>query len=183
MSRLSDHSAQMERQKMTATSEPVEGGCTCGHVRYTVLSKPMIVHCCHCRWCQRQTGSAFALNALIEADRVQILSGNIEALTVASPSGKGQIIARCPYRRVALWSHYHMSGLRERIHFIRVGTLDTPDLMPPDVHIYTCSKQPWVRLPEDAKVADRFYQYEETWSPADLTRRAALFNAAGIASP
>lgn len=168
---------------MTKTSETVEGGCTCGHVRYKVLSTPMIVHCCHCRWCQRQTGTAFALNALIEAEQVQLVKGDVETLAVASPSGKGQIIARCPKCRVAVWSNYHLAGLRERVRFIRVGTLDNPDLMPPDVHIYTCSKQPWVQLPEGAKTADLFYKFDEVWTPEGLSRRAALLSAAGIAHP
>ena len=51
-------------------AENLEGGCACGAVRYRLTSAPMFVHCCHCRDCQRQTGSAFVLNALIEADRV-----------------------------------------------------------------------------------------------------------------
>jgi len=161
----------------------VEGGCTCGHVRYRMLSDPMIVHCCHCRWCQRQTGTAFALNALIEADRVEVLKGKVDKIVVASPSGRGQIIARCPVCEIAVWSSYEMSGLRERIRFIRVGTLDIPDLMPPDVHIYTCSKQPWIRLPDGARAVDAFYKYEETWSPESLDRRRALFDVAGLSLP
>ncbi len=164
-------------------TEHPEGGCTCGHVRYSVSSEPMIVHCCHCSWCQRQTGTAFALNALIESDRVRLLQGDVETLTIASPSGSGQIIARCPKCRVAVWSNYQMSGLRERIRFIRVGTLDNPDLMPPDVHIYTTSKQAWVRLPDKALTAETFYDYAQTWSPDSLNRRAALFDQAGIPSP
>ena len=168
---------------MTEESQKSEGGCACGHVRYEVLSAPLIVHCCHCRYCQRQTGSAFAVNALIEADRAQVIQGDIEELTVVTPSGKGQTIARCPKCRIAVWSNYHMSGLKERIRFIRVGTLDNPDLMPPDVHIFTTTKQPWLRLPEGSRVVDIYYEYEATWSPDSLSRRVALFEAAGIALP
>lgn len=168
---------------MTEQTETFEGGCTCSHVRYKVLSKPMIVHCCHCRWCQRQTGTAFALNALVEADHVKQLKGDVEVLTIASPSGNGQIIARCPKCRVAVWSNYHMSGLREHIRFIRVGTLDNPDLMPPDVHIFTSTKQPWVRLLESDRTADLFYKFEETWTPDSLRRRVELFSEAGIPIP
>jgi len=168
---------------MTDTLFSAEGGCTCGHVRYSLLSKPMIVHCCHCRYCQRQTGAAFALNALIEADQVKVTGADVEDIVVDTPSGRGQTIARCPRCRVAVWSHYHMSGLRERINFIRVGTLDNPDLCPPDVHIYTSDKQPWVRLPDGARAVEIYYQYEVTWSPDSLRRRAALFEAAGIPMP
>lgn len=163
--------------------EACDGGCSCGAVRYRVISAPMIVHCCHCRWCQRQTGASFALNALIEADRVQVLQGEPEVMTVASPSNIGQTIARCPNCRIAVWSNYNMSGLKERIRFIRVGTLDQPDRMPPDVHIYTSTKQPWVRLPEGDKAVEEFYDYDETWSQESLDRRAVLFEKAGIEMP
>lgn len=164
-------------------TETIEGGCTCGEIRYEALRPPMIVHCCHCRWCQRQTGTAFALNALIEADQMRVVKGKVEILPVASPSGKGQTIARCQSCRIAVWSSYYMGGLKDYIRFIRVGTLDNPDIMPPDVHIFTCSKQPWVQVPEDATAVDQFYKYEHVWSADSLARREALLIAAGIASP
>ena len=164
---------------MTEQFEPCEGGCTCGHVRYRVNFEPMIVHCCHCRWCQRQSGTAFALNALIEADRVELLPGEVVELTLPSPSGKGQTIARCPECRVAVWSNYYMGGLTEHIRFIRVGSLDHPDLMPPDVHIFTSSKQPWVILPQDDQSVEIFYDVDATWSPDSLKRLDALDAAAG----
>jgi hypothetical protein len=134
----------------------------------------MIVHCCHCSWCQRQSGSAFAVNALVEADRVKLVAGDVEEIDVASPSGKGQTIARCPKCRVAMWSNYFMGGLKERIRFIRVGSLDNPDLMPPDVHIFTSSKQDWVILPPDDPYAEVFYDVATTWSPDSLRRLDAL---------
>ena len=123
-----------------------EGGCTCGYVRYKIVSDPLIVHCCHCRYCQRQTGASFALNALFEASHVELLSGTVNEIIVPSPSGKEQIIARCPKCKIAIWSNYFMMGIKDMVRFIRVGTLDNPDLLPPDVHIFTESKQPWVNL-------------------------------------
>lgn len=158
----------------------IEGGCTCGEVRYEVRSKPLIVHCCHCRWCQRQTGTAFALNALIEAEHVRVTRGGVEMLAVASPSGKGQTIARCQSCRIAVWSNYYMGGLRDYIRFIRVGTLDNPDIMPPGVHIFTSTKQPWVQVPANDKMYDKFYPYEEVWSSDSLMRREKLLEEAGI---
>lgn len=163
-------------------TDRIEGGCSCGEIRYEVLVSPMIVHCCHCRWCQRQTGTAFALNALIEADQVRVIKGEVEILAVGSPSGKGQTIARCQSCRIAVWSNYYMGGLKDYIRFIRVGTLDDPDIMPPDVHIFTCSKQPWVPLPDDAVIVDKFYKYEDVWSADSLLRREALLAAAGMTS-
>jgi len=131
---------------MSNSTDFHDGGCACGHVRYRIKSQPLIVHCCHCSWCQRQNGSAFAVNALIETDRVELLQGDVAEVTVPSRSGKGQRIARCPNCQVAVWSHYLIlsGGIGDAFRFIRVGTLDDPGSMPPDVHIYTSSKQPWV---------------------------------------
>ena len=135
----------------------------------------MIVHCCHCRWCQRETGSAFVLNAVIESDRLEIL-GSPDYLMTPSESGAGQEIARCPVCRVALWSHYANSGRRSS--FVRVGTLDDPARCPPDVHIFTSSKQPWVVLPEGAKVFAEFYPSADgVWSADAQARWRALLAA------
>jgi hypothetical protein len=148
----------------------VEGGCTCRQVRYRVVASPIIVHCCHCRWCQRETGSAFVLNAVIEAENVQLLHGDVDVVDTPSLSGKGQKIARCPRCRVALWSNYHQAGAGVR--FVRVGTLDDPDRFPPDIHIYTSTKQAWVVLPPDARVVPEFYDPRTTWSASTLERFA-----------
>jgi hypothetical protein len=155
-----------------AAGSACAGGCTCRLVRYQFIAPPLIVHCCHCRWCQRETGSAFVLNALIEADRLELLSGQVDVVPTPSASGKGQRIARCPACRVAVWSHY--AGLGERVSFVRVGTLDEPDRFPPDVHIYTESKQPWVSLPPAARAFPQYYKSAEVWSAPSLERRAAL---------
>lgn len=118
------------------------GQCQCSHVWYRMTRRPLIVHCCHCRSCQREGGGALVLNALIESSYVEVLSldkPDIEWTDTAS--GKGQRIARCPTCRIALWSHYYVWG-DERLSFVRVGTLNNPDLLPPDVHVFTESKQP-----------------------------------------
>jgi hypothetical protein len=157
-----------------------DGGCTCRAVRYRMLSRPMIVHCCHCRYCQRETGASFALNALIEADRVDLLAAEPECVDTPSASGKGQVIFRCPSCRVAVWSNY--AGAGAAVRFIRVGTLDEPDGMPPEIHIFTASKQPWVVLPERALAFPEYYQASKHWPPASLVRRDALKSAAQAAS-
>jgi len=151
---------------------PVEGGCTCGHVRYRMLTRPLVVHCCHCRWCQRETGASFALNAMIESDRVEHLGAEPVVERIPSESGYGQQVARCPRCRVAVWSHYPGSGPLTR--FVRVGTLDNPDAFPPDVHVCTASKQPWVVLPGEVPVCEEFYERAEVWHEESLARIAAL---------
>jgi hypothetical protein len=150
----------------------MEGGCTCREVRYRLSGMPLIVHACHCRWCQRETGTAFALNALYEADRVTHLAAEPEIVLTSSLSGKGQPIARCRSCRVALWSNYAGGG--PAVRFVRVGTLDEPDRLPPDIHIYTASKQPWVSLPPGARAVPEFYDPKTTWSPEALERYRAM---------
>lgn len=151
-----------------------EGGCACGAVRYRVTSKPMIVHACHCLNCQRQTGSAHAINALIETDRVILLSGEIEERLVDTPSGRGQRIARCASCKVALWSNYLLNNLGEHLRFLRVGTLDDPSLTPPDVHIFTASRLPWYILPDETPSVEAYYDLTATWSQDSLQRLKAL---------
>ena len=130
-----------------SVSETHEGACTCGAIRYRMTSAPLFVHCCHCTWCQRESGAAFALNAMIESDRLELLQGEPELVDTPSNSGKGQLIARCPGCHVALWSHYAGGG--KAVAFVRVGTLKEPDRLPPDIHIFTSTKQPWIVLPPE----------------------------------
>ena len=156
---------------MTNTSF-FDGGCTCRAVRYRMTGKPLFVHCCHCRWCQRETGASFALNAMIEADRVVLLAGEPQAVQTPSNSGKGQKISRCSVCRVAVWSNY--AGAGDAVRFVRVGTLDEPDRLPPDVHIFTASKQPWVVVPPGTPAFEEYYQRDRIWPAESLARRKAL---------
>lgn len=153
-------------------SETFEGGCTCRAVRYRMTSRPLFVHCCHCTWCQRETGSAFAVNAMIEADRVEVLAGEAQMVLTPSRSGRGQKIWRCPTCRVAVWSNY--AGAGDAVRFVRVGTLDEPARLPPDIHIFTSTRQPWVVIPPGARVAEEFYDIPSTWPSDSLERRRAL---------
>jgi hypothetical protein len=148
------------------------GGCACGAVRYRLGSAPMFVHCCHCRDCQRQTGSAFVINALIETDRIALLSGDPEPVPVPTDSGRPHSIYRCRACRTALWSDY---GGRPALRFVRVGTLDDPAALTPDVHIYTRSKLPWVELPKTVPAFEAYYDPQALWPAASLARRRAIF--------
>ncbi|HEX5061080.1 MAG TPA: GFA family protein [Kofleriaceae bacterium] len=154
------------------SNETFEGGCDCREIRYRMTSRPLFVHCCHCRWCQRETGASFALNAMIEADRVQLLAGEVDVVLTPSNSGKGQKIARCPRCRIAVWSNY--AGAGDAVRFVRVGTLDNPDAFPPDIHIFTASKQPWVVLPPNMPAVPEYYDRTQYWPAESLARRDAL---------
>jgi hypothetical protein len=150
----------------------MEGGCACRAVRYRLSSKPLFVNCCHCTWCQRESGSAFAVNAMIETDRIQLLEGAPATVHTPSNSGRGQIYMRCPKCQVALWSHY--SGAGTKVAFVRVGTLDHPHDVNPDIHIFTSTKRPWVILPPDVPAMAEYYDREKYWPADSLARRAAL---------
>ncbi|HEV8678698.1 MAG TPA: GFA family protein [Stellaceae bacterium] len=149
----------------------LSGGCACGAVRYRLKSAPMFVHCCHCRDCQRQTGTAFALNALIETDRVELLSGVPAPYAMPTDSGRPHQIFRCPSCQTAVWSEY---GGLAALRFVRVGTLDEPRALAPDVHIYTRSKQPWIVLPDGVPAFEAYYSAREVWPANSLERRRAI---------
>ena len=152
-------------------TESFDGGCACGALRYRMHSRPMFVHCCHCKDCQRQTGTAFVLNALIEADRVELLSGDPKPVEMPTDSGRPHTVFRCPGCGTAVWSHY---GGLSKLRFVRVGTLDDPTALPPDVHIYTRSKLPWITLPQGVPEFDAYYSSREVWPADALERRKAV---------
>jgi hypothetical protein len=158
---------------MTAptSTEKLEGGCACGAVRYRLASAPMFVHCCHCLDCQRQTGSAFVLNALIETARVGVLGVEPARFEMPTESGRPHGIYRCGQCGIAVWSEY---GGLATVRFVRVGTLDDPRALAPDVHIYTRSKQPWVALPAGVPAFEAYYDAQGVWPAASLERRSAV---------
>ena len=154
-------------------SVPREGGCACGAVRYRLTSEPLFVHCCHCLNCQRQTGSAFVVNLLLEADRVELTSGDPQPVDVPRDDGSTQQVWRCPGCQVAVYSRY----TSPRVRFVRGGTLDEPRAITPDVHIFTRSKVDWVRLPEGVPAFDVYYDMKTLWPPASLERLEAALRA------
>ena len=147
-----------------------EGGCACGSVRYRLASDPLFVHCCHCLNCQRQTGSAFVINLLIEADRVEMLAGTPQAVDVPREGGKKQKIWRCPTCQIAVFSQY----TRRQVRFVRGGTLDHPSGVTPDVHIFTRSKLSWITLPDSVPAFEVYYDTKALWPAASLERLNAL---------
>ena len=152
-------------------ADTLNGGCACGALRYRMHAAPMFVHCCHCKDCQRQTGTAFVLNALIEADRIELESGSPTPHTMPTDSGRPHTVFRCPDCGTAVWSEY--GGLKT-LRFIRVGTLDDPTELPPDVHIYIRSKLPWITLPEGVPAFAAYYDSKTLWPAASLERRRAI---------
>jgi hypothetical protein len=147
-----------------------EGGCSCGEVRYRLTSDPLFTHCCHCLNCQRQTGSAFVINLLIEADRVELLAGAPQPVDVPRDDGRNQRIYRCPTCQVAVYSDYG----RPEVLFVRGGTLDQPSAVTPDVHIFTKSKLSWVTLPDSVPAFEVYYDSKALWPTASLARLEAL---------
>jgi hypothetical protein len=150
-----------------------EGGCACGAIRYRLTSEPLFTHCCHCLNCQRQTGSAFVINLLIEAERVELLAGDPQPVEAPRDDGSTQRIFRCPDCQVALFSNYGHPGVR----FVRGGTLDEPTGISPDVHIYTRSKVDWVTLPDSTPAFEVYYDSKKLWPPASLERLRAVMAA------
>lgn len=155
-----------------------EGGCACGAVRYWLTSDPLFVHCCHCLNCQRQTGSAFVINLLIEADHVELTAGEPQAVDVPRDDGSAQRIFRCPTCQVALFSEYG----RPEVRFVRAGTLDDPSTVAPDVHIFTRSKAPWVALPDSVPAFEVYYDSKTLWPAESRARLKAVMSSRTRAS-
>lgn len=161
-------------------TEAIEGGCFCGLVRYRLKARPMFVHCCHCSDCQRQLGSAFVINGIVEAENVEILQGAPVTITLSTDSGRPHDVYRCARCQSPLWSDY---GRRKWLSFLRLATLDRPSAFTPDVHIYTRSKLDWVPLPEGARDFEAYYDVKAEWPKESLERlneaRARAWGAAG----
>jgi hypothetical protein len=147
-----------------------DGGCACGAVRYRMTSEPMFVHCCHCLNCQRQTGSAFAINLLIESARVEVIRGTPQPVDVPRDDGSVQRIHRCADCQIAVFSEY----TNPEIWFVRGGTLDDPTDVRPDVHIFTRSKVAWVTIPPGMPAFEVYYDTKHQWPAASLQRLAAV---------
>jgi hypothetical protein len=146
----------------------LEGGCACGAARYRLTAPPLIVHACHCRDCQKQTGSAFVLNAWIERQFVAADHTVLLSFRLTAGSGQPHDVFYCGSCGTRLWSKYHAAPGDTLL--VRVGTLDRPDLAPPDIHIFTRSKLPWLELPQGAPAFDAFYDIAKQWPPASIER-------------
>ena len=143
------------------------GGCACGAIRYQLTERPLIVHACHCRDCQRITGSAFVINLWIEKEFVQA-SGRPKSFRLTGGTGKSHDVFFCERCGAYLWSFYHAAP--GEALFVRAGTLDQPEKIKPDVHIFTRSKLPWLRLPNDVPAFETFYKIDQVWPAASRER-------------
>ena len=151
------------------------GHCACKNISFHLTSDPMFVNCCHCTWCQRETGSSYVINAVIETDRVILNSGTTEVIQTPSASGKGQKIHRCPTCKVALWSHYPGGG--DKLAFVRVGTLENAYSISPHAHIFASTKHAWVLFSDDIPVFEGYYDRTTLWPKESLLRLETLFKS------
>jgi hypothetical protein len=157
---------------MSEEEQVFDGCCSCGSIRFRMKRAPIFVHCCHCSFCQRETGTSFALNALVETSEIELLQGELEQFELETRSGKGQTVSRCPACHIAVWSQYGAAG--EVLSFVRVGTLDKAGEIAPSIHIYTSTKQPWLSLSDEVSAVPGYYKAKEEWPPESMERVAAL---------
>ena len=164
-----------------STEDTQQGGCLCGATRYEITGTPMIVHACHCTTCQRRFGTPMAVNLWIEESRVKLLFGEPvkhgELVGEEGQKTEGWACSECGF---GLWTVYHSAPKGSL--FVRAGTLDDPSVFPPDVHIFTRSKQPWMQIPDDVPSNEAFYDFKATWSPDSIERFKALRQGAADAS-
>ena len=153
------------------TSKTLEGGCGCGAVRYRLTDEPIFVNNCHCRLCQRQTGTGSAVNAFIESGKLEQLSGELSEHELATGSGGTQIIVRCATCGTPVWSHYRLG---RKAAAVRVGTLDDPSAVRPDAAIYVADRPAWAPLPEGVPQFETYYNPAELLAPERFARLKAL---------
>ncbi|KAF2714816.1 hypothetical protein K504DRAFT_529080 [Pleomassaria siparia CBS 279.74] len=161
------------------TFTPLKGHCTCKTITYEVVAPFLVTNCCHCTWCQRETGTVFVLNAIIETSNFRITSETKPVFVyIPSASGDGQMIARCPTCYVALYGDYVGDGAWTT--FVKAGTLDDDGKkrVKPDVHIFTSTKMDWVDLTSERErgvpILEKGYKREDVWSREANERFAAL---------
>ena len=145
------------------------GRCACGSVEFVITDEPLFVNVCHCHRCQRESGSPFACNVLIEADRLELRSGAVAPIRVPTDSGRAHDIHRCTACGAPMWSIYERLS---PIRFIRVGNFDLESraALRPKAQIFTQSKLPWVVMPESLPAFDGFYDIKELWPQASIAR-------------
>lgn len=150
----------------------ITGGCHCAAVRYRILTAPLFCYACHCIDCQKDTGSAFALHAVIEAFNIKVISETRpKLLTLIQDPSKPQAKSRhslCPKCGTVLWGNDPQWD--HAVSNVRIGTLDFPGIMEPDMHMFVGSKLGWIDLPKDAKTSRRGFDYKTTWPKSSLKR-------------
>ncbi|MGA7761234.1 MAG: GFA family protein [Candidatus Binataceae bacterium] len=146
----------------------LEGGCSCKAVRYKLTASPLIVHACHCRDCQRISGSAFVINIWIEKEFVQTSGAIPKSFLLEGGGGRNHEVFFCRKCGAYVWSRYHRAP--GDALFVRAGTLDKPEAVTPDVHVYTRSKLPWLELPRGVPAFESMYKIEEVWSAESKER-------------
>ena len=125
----------------------ITGGCQCGAIRYEFNGEPVQQVACHCTDCQHQSGSAFGMSVVVNADDFRITKGEPKHYHSTSSTGRRKLGAFCHECGNRI---YHQPEWRRGRISIKAGTLDDASWLKPQVHLWTKSRQPWVIIPDDA---------------------------------
>lgn len=173
----------MVSENATQPFTPLTGHCVCKTVTYALTAPPMITHCCHCTYCQLETGSAFALNTVVESYNFTITSSLPPLFanrpSPSAPDGSQHLVAYCPNRacNTDIFSYY---GANKATVYVKAGTLDHESRrrVRPDVHIFASSKVDWIDLrgevDKGVPVYEEFYDREDVWANESLVRLERL---------
>ncbi len=125
------------------------GGCQCGRIRYEITKEPVGLAVCHCRECQRQSGSAFGMSLALPDGAFRLISGTLKTFEVKCDSGRMKTCAFCSECGTRIY-HQTVKGMS-----VKAGTLDDTSLLKPEAHYWTMRKQPWVLIASEvAQIAD-----------------------------
>ena len=125
-------------------SAPYTGGCQCGSLRYVLTAEPVRVVACHCKECQRQSGSAFGLSMLVTRD-ILTVTGPTKRFTRIADSGNPNTGVFCPECGVRI---YHIPAYAQDMFVLKPGTLDDTSWVRPTHFVWMKSAQGWVPVPE-----------------------------------
>ena len=147
-------------------NQSLTGGCICGQVKYQIIDKPLFTQACHCKDCKVLTGSSYVVNSSI-LENTLIVEGEVSSTELKAGSGASYKTYFCTKCGNYVYADYDSAVGRLTV---RTKTLDNSEKFPPQVHIFTKDKDPWLNLSEDVICFKEMYDQKKTWPEDSLNR-------------
>ena len=147
-------------------NEKLKGGCICGQVKYYITEKPLFTQACHCKDCKVLTGSSYVVNSSV-LENTLIVEGEVSSTELKAGSGASYKTYFCTKCGNYVYADYDSAVGRLTV---RTKTLDNSEKFPPQVHIFTKDKDPWLNLSEDVICFKEMYDQKKTWPEESLNK-------------